>query len=96
MAKPNKGGMKRIPGREAPVTPKPNGESLIVRSAESLGRMIGALQRELEEVAARARAGNATPVKKRAPASRKTTGKGQPRHTQGKAASNAKGGSGQP
>ena len=98
MPKQNKGGVKRIPSHVAPVTPKPNGHSLIVRSAESLGRMIGALQRQLEEVAARAGAGkDAKPAKKRLPP-RKTTGslkargKGKPRNTEGKAASSAKGG----
>jgi hypothetical protein len=92
MPKQSKGGVKRIPSHVAPVTPKPNGHSLIVRSAESLGRMIGALQRQLEEVAARAgaRASTTTPAKKRPLSPRKTTRMGKPRNTGGKAASSSK------
>jgi hypothetical protein len=104
MPKQNKGGVKRARNQVMPVTPKPNGHSLIVRSAESLGRVIGALQRQLEDVAVAARAAarkDARPVKKRPPlsktvGSRTTTAKGRPRNTGGKVASNAKGGRGEP
>jgi hypothetical protein len=96
MPKQNKGGMKRKPSGVAPVTPKPNGHSLIVRSAESLGRMIGALQRQLEAVAAKAGAdGHGPPVTKRRQSPRKSTGKGNARHTGGKSAAGTKGGRGQ-
>jgi hypothetical protein len=95
MPKRSKGGTTK-PSRVAPVSPKPNGHSLIIRSAESLGRMIGVLQRQLEEIAVRARDGG-KPVKKRLPlekatGSRKTPAKGKPRNTQGKTAGGVKGG----
>jgi hypothetical protein len=90
MPKRSKGGVKKTRSQAAPVTPKPNGHSLIIRSAESLGRMIGALQRQLEELAAHASAGGAAkPAKKRPP--RATARKGKPRNTAGKAAASAKG-----
>jgi hypothetical protein len=92
MPKRNKGGVKKTPSHVAPVTPKPNGHSLIVRSAESLGRMIGALQRQLEEVAAKAAGdGSVAPVKKRRAAAHKPPPKGNARHTGGKPAAGAKG-----
>jgi hypothetical protein len=62
------------------------------------------LQRQLEEVAVAARAvarKDAKPVKKRPPLakpvrSRNTTAKGKSRNTEGKVASSAKGGRGEP
>jgi len=60
MPKPNKAAPLKRAGTATRVTPKPNGHSLIVRSAESLGRIIGALQRQLDEIAAKTGATIAT------------------------------------
>jgi hypothetical protein len=92
MPKRNKGGLKKTPSRAVPITPKPNGHSLIVRSAESLGRMIAALQLQLERIGEKTGGrGAATRVKKGVQSARKTTAKGNPRNTGGKAAPSAKG-----
>jgi hypothetical protein len=45
-----------------------DGQSLILRSAESLGRMIGALQRQLDALATRERTRPKKSVKKKLPA----------------------------
>jgi septal ring factor EnvC (AmiA/AmiB activator) len=70
---------KRREGGPAPASRKPgirrsgpgDGNSLILRSAESLGRMIGALQRQLDALASQTT--KLTAVKKRPAAARKTT-----------------------
>jgi hypothetical protein len=88
MPKRNKGGTKRKGNPVVPGVPKPNGHSIVIRSAEALGRVIGALQRQLDEVAAKAGRPNAP--KTRVPSSRKPAGMGNPRHTRGKGASGVK------
>ena len=72
MARRNNGGSSAAP-RQPGIQPQSTGgdNSLILRTAESLGRMIGALQRQLETVADQAKPAAGTST--RATANRKTT-----------------------
>lgn len=65
-----------IPARKRDVTPD-DADSLLLRSAESLGRVIGSLQRELQRTAARLNGGNngAAGNKARKTAANRTTRK---------------------